>query len=278
MRKSSRAAFLLVPALAVGAAIAPRAAMLATPPGPVTLRYAYKPGQALLYAFTDSSSSATKTGDRPEVTEYRQTSSGTVRKAVVSSTGGQGVIDETPMKASSERTDARGTTTQLLPAVTRRYTFTTAGKVLRTERIAPGAKPDASTRPFDGFAFSLPEKPVSPGASWTEALRVIGLDGNPINVKATSTYRGPKTRSGHPADQIDVVFSSAFTATGTGVAAPIEGSLKGAATYYLARDLGQEVESSTQLTIVLKGTGTVDGVKQPVTRTLHFVQTRTLTK
>lgn len=246
--------------------------------GPVTLRYIYKPGQSLLYTFTDSSSSVTRIDGRPEVTEYKQTGTGTLKKSIISVSGGEGVVDETPVRGSSERTDARGTTTQLTSPVTRRYTFTTLGRVLHAERIVPGGPPDATPQPFDGFSFTLPEKPVSPGATWAETLRAIGLDGKPIMVKAASTLRGEAMRAGHHADQIDVVFSSTFISIAAGATTPVTGSLRGTTTYYLARDLGQEAESRSEVTIVLKGTTTVDGKPRAVARTLHLAQTRTLAK
>ncbi len=247
-------------------------------PAPVTLRYQYKPGKTLQYAFTEVSTSTVKPSERPEVTEYKQTSLGTDRKTVVSFEGGHAIIDEMTTKGNQERTDARGTSSQVIQAVTRRYTFTPLGKFVRVERKPPGGQPDPGPQPLDGLTFSLPEKPVSEGTFWSETLSIVGLDGKPMTVKATSTYRGARTRQSHPADQVDVTFGGTFTISGKLPNPPVEGSLSGKLTYYLARDIGQEVEVTNEATLVFKMSPTIQGKTQPFTRTIKMASTKTLAK
>jgi hypothetical protein len=247
-------------------------------PGPVTLRYTYKPGQVSTFRFSDTSSSAIQAGDGPVANEWTQTTQGDVRKTILSATGEQGVVEEATVKGSMERTDPRGTTSQILPPATRRFTFDRFGRMLKMERLDAAGKPDTRPQPLDGFTFTLPEKPVAPMAKWTESVHVVGLDGKPMTVTATSIYKSETQRAGHPTSQIDVAFNSTFTAAQAGTSVPTMGSLSGTITYYLARDLGQEVESTNDLTIVLSGTGAFDGKRGPVRRTLHFHQTRKLIK
>lgn len=267
----------------IASAAAACAALAAKQPGPVTLRYVYKPGQTTLYAFTDNSSSTISLPGKPAATEWTQTSTGVARKTILTSSGNQGVVEETTVKGSVERTDPRGTTSQLLPAGTRRYTFDTLGKLVKMERIDSSGRADARPQPLDGFTFALPEKPVGPGAKWTETVHVVGLDGKPVAVAATSTYRGGAERAGHPASRIDVAFTGNFTAAQTGSATPqnlVNGTISGSITYYLARDLGQEVESTTDMTIAYQGSADIRNKSkdEPVRRTLRFQQSRKLTK
>lgn len=246
-------------------------------PAAITLRYVYKPGQVTTFTFSDVSSSTLQSGRQPAVKEWTQTITGTARKSILSAAGNQGVVEEATTQGSVERTDPRGTTAQLLPASTRRYTFNTLGKMVKMERLTSAGQPDTRPQPLDGFTFSLPEKPVTPGTKWIESVRVVGLDGKPMTVAATSTYRGETMRGGHSASQIDVAFTSAFTVAQTGSETPMQGSLKGTVTYYLARDLGQEVESSNDMTITFQSTA-AGGKSGPIQRTLHFQQTRKLAK
>lgn len=263
---------------AIAAAILSVATAGKTPPSPVTLRYAYRPGQTLVFSFNESSSSGVQFGAQPVVSEYKQTATGTSRKSIVSFADGKAVIDETQATGSLERIDARGTTTQMLPSITRRYTFTTLGKFVKVERISPGSPPDSTPQPFDGFTFSLPEKPVAQGASWTESVRIVGLDRKPMTVAATSTYRGSATRAAHQTHRIDVVFRGDFTLSGASPSAKMDGLLRGSATYYLANDIGQEVDAVSELSVTLKGQAATNGKQQPIIRTLRFSQSRTLVK
>jgi len=255
---------------------------LSTAPSPVpaavTLRYKFKPGLTLLYSFTETSSSTLSVGERPGVLENKQTSNGTDRKAIVSFENGQAVVEETTIKGTLERTDLRGSSTQVISPVVRRYTFTTIGRLLKTERKQPTGEVSADPQPLDGLTFSLPEKPVADGASWSEALNIIGLDGNPLVVKAVSTYKGSQTRQLHLSDQIDVTYSGAFKIAASNTNPEVEGSLSGKLTYYLARDLGQEVEIINEATITFKSSANIQGKVRPFVRTLKLATTKTLNK
>jgi hypothetical protein len=248
----------------------------AASPAGVRLRYAYKPGQTLLFTIVDDVTSTLTPESGAGIVEIKQHMTGTVRKAVVSATGGSGVVDESVVKGIIERTDSRGTTSQVLTLPTRRYTFTDRGAFVSVERIEADGRKSSKPEPLDGFSFTLPEEPVAPGAKWSGSTSVVGLDGKPISIKSISTYRAAAQRLRHLSDQIDVSFSGTFTTTPQSSPEPVRGTLKGTASYSLARDLGQEVETSSELTISYPLTATMGGKQQKVTRTLRFTHKRAL--
>jgi hypothetical protein len=96
-------------------------------------------------------------------------------------------------------------------------------------------------------------------------------------VKIVSRYVADETRCGHPCAHITCTVSSIFQVTAPG-GKPIEGKLSGTISYWLARDLGQDVETQANLLFDMSRVEARSGTDTRVTRTLEFVSKQQLTK
>jgi hypothetical protein len=246
---------------------------------PVTPRYQYKPGQVFQYRVEDKVVISRRVGTGPEAVLSTQITTMTLRKKVLTFSGGQARVETIPVDGTSETKVGASTSTQVVRPITRIYTLTPTGKEIRQERSVPKGEKDPGPGPLEGLTFTLPRKPVSPGAVWSEVISVRGLDGKQFPATVRSRYVRDASRGGHPCLEIAVTFSGTFTVQPQQAGAkPVPGKLTGTANYYFATDIGQDVEAAGDIKLHLTATQASAPNSPPASQTVHFTTRQTLLK
>jgi hypothetical protein len=225
-------------------------AALALPAQKMTLRYQFAPGQTDRYQIESRSTTTVRRGSTPERPTAEQNLSMTVQRKVVSRTGSQSVVEETPLSGAWKTHTVAGTTIAAVPQITRRYTFLPTGRLVKMERVVPPGVQDSDSRFLEGMNFALPEKPVAPGDRWNGECSVIGIDGKPLTIRYRGRLVGTERRAGLECARMEVAFSSSFRAEADRQGRSVSGTLSGTVTSWLARDRGRDAEIVAELTLI----------------------------
>lgn len=227
------------------------AALLLLLAAPVTLRYRFTPGQALRFRIVQETVTTVRVGEEPPHTQSQQTTTMIVQRRVTSASGGGGVVEEKPLDGISQIQNAEGKSQQVVSPITHLYTYDALGRCLKTQRRVPAGVRDPGDTFLQGLSFTVPQKPVKPGDTWTSSTTTLGVNAKPIAVRYTSRYVETVSRAGHSCARISTAFSSAFKVEAGADAAPADGKITGTVTNYLALDLGVDVEVDLNLTLTV---------------------------
>lgn len=245
--------------------------------GPVLLRYKFKPGTVMHFSLSDTLIRKMKAGNQAEQVELRQTSSSEIKRTISSGSNGTGITAEVPTRGTIVLETPTGKETQVVPTITRASAMDGRGRVTNIRRHAAGSDKDLGAQVFDGLVFALPERPVAPGATWADAISVVGLDAEhtKMPVKVSSRYVGDETRAGHPCAHVEATVSSTFKIPGK--TQSLDGKMSGKVHYWLAKDIGQDVETHADIKIELTPV-TTGAPADRITRTIEFTTQQKLTK
>lgn len=224
------AAALFAAALPVRAAEPPVAA------APVTLRFVSKEGEKSRYQNTGT---ITGPGLGGGTVEQKSTNE---EKTTVTKEGGALVTTRVLSHAVTYNgMEVPGVDASAFPVV--ETTFDRSGTVTAYKALgafpAPADPKIQEALTFTG-SLGLPEKPVSPGETWTLTLPNRLIAGKTFT--STLTYVGRETLDGRPADRLHQVWAMDLPDN--------KGTLKGDLTLYLEAETGRK----------LKATGTVSGL------------------
>jgi hypothetical protein len=221
---------------AAAAAVAALAAVLFAA-APVTLRYVLKDGEKTRYHNTGT---ITGPGLGGGTVEEKSTSEETT--AVKKDSGGVVVTTRILSRAVTYNgMDVPGVEASAFPLV--ETTLDRTGTVTAYKPLgafpAPADPKIQETLAFAG-SLGLPDKPVSPGETWTLTLPNRFIAGKTFT--STLTYVGRETVDGKPTDRVRQVWTMDLPDN--------KGTLKGDLTLYLEAETGRK----------LKATGTISGL------------------
>lgn len=242
---------------------------------PVTLRYRYVPDRSLRYQVVEEAKGTLKVADREAAQLFTQKKTLLLERRVLSVSGGKAEVLERPLKGETTTETQAGTSQEVIPPISRVYTFTSQGRCLSVQRRVPAGVKEPRSTMLEGLAFPFPEKPVTPGAAWKGTVTAPGPDGKPLKVQYASRYEGSVRRVGRLCHKVVTTFSCQFRVVSEDTARSANGRLEGAVTSFLAQDLGQDVESDARLTLTITSSVERDGKVVPIVRTttIHTQQT-----
>jgi hypothetical protein len=242
---------------------------------PVTLRYRYVPQRSFRYQVVEEAKGTLKVGDREVTPLFTRKKTLLLERRVLAVSGGKAEVLERPLKGHTTTETPAGISQEVIPPVSRVYTFTPQGKCLRVQRRVPAGVKEPRETMLEGLAFPFLEKPVNPGATWKGTVTTPGPNGKPLNVAYTSRYEGSVRQAGRICHKVLTTFSCRFRVVSEDATRSANGSLEGRVTAFLAHDLGQEVQSDAQLTLSIFSSAEREGKAVPIVRTttIHIQQT-----
>lgn len=243
---------------------------------PVTLRYRYVPNHSFRYQIVEEAKGTLKVGDRQAVLLFTQKKTLLLERRILSVFGGNADVLERPLKGLTTTETQAGTSQEVIPSISRVYTFTPQGKCLRVQRRVPAGVQEPRSAMLEGLAFPFPEKPVAPGTVWKGTVTAPGLDGKLLRVQYTSRYEGTVKRVGSICHKVVTTFSCQFRVVSEDTARSATGSLEGVVTSFLAQDLGQDVETDARSTITITSSVEREGKVVPIARTTTIQTKQTL--